>query len=46
MSLDIITAGGGLEEAFFWIFGITILGIGAIESYWRYKNDTNRSSDE
>ena len=37
MSLDIITAGGGLEETFFWVFGTVILGIGAVDTWYKGK---------
>ena len=41
MDLATITAGGGLEEAFFWAFGTFILGVGAVDTWYkeRYLNE-------
>ena len=37
MSLDVITAGGDIEVIFFWSFGAVILGIGAVESWYKAR---------
>ena len=46
MDLATITAGGGLEEAFFWIFGTVILSIGAVDTWYKERYLKNEVQDD